>query len=187
MNLEILAWDTANSAQGLFLLSFDADTTVELGRLLAAHLQPNDLISLDGDLGAGKTALTRGIAAGLNCQVPVSSPTFTLLMEHPASSGGLALYHFDVYRLDSEEEFCDAGLDEYFDQGGVCVIEWGSRIAGLLPPRTLNIRLCRGDPEEPDLRRICLDWPASPDRLAALANGLQRFAARRTKHADPGL
>ena len=187
MNLEILSWDLANSAQGLYLLSHDADTTIGLGQLLAAHLLPNDLISLDGDLGAGKTALTRGIAFGLNCQVPVSSPTFTLLMEHPAALGGLALYHFDVYRLDGEEEFCDAGLDEYFDQGGVCVIEWGSRIAELLPARTMNIRLCCGDPQQPDLRQICLDWATRPERLASLALDLQRHAKRRTSDADPGL
>jgi len=172
MSLAIVSGSPDSRQDSLCLLSRDTDSTVRLGQLLAAHLLPNDLISLDGDLGAGKTALARGIAAGLCCQVPVSSPTFTLLMEHPAASGGLALYHFDVYRLAGEDDFCDAGLDEYFELGGVCVIEWGSRIAGLLPARTLSIRLGRSDPEQPDLRQICLDWPGQAGRLAALARDL---------------
>lgn len=153
----------------LVLSSRSPEETDEFGRLLAAHLKADDIISLDGDLGAGKTALTRGIADGLNCQVPVSSPTFTLLIEHPASPPGLALYHFDVYRLAGSDDFCDAGLDEYFEMGGVCIIEWGTLIADILPLRTLQIRLWQTDPDLPDQRRIELNWPGQPERLAALA------------------
>ena len=157
------------TAGTLVLLSRSPDETDGFGRLLSTHLQADDVISLDGDLGAGKTALTRGIAHGLNCQVPVSSPTFTLLIEHPANPPGLALYHFDVYRLADSDDFCDAGLDEYFEMGGVCIIEWGTLIADILPLRTLQVRLWQTDPDLPDQRRIELCWPGQPERLAALA------------------
>ena len=93
------------------LLSQSPEQTDEFGRLLAGNLRPGDVVSLDGDLGAGKTALTRGLAAGLGCLVPVSSPTFTLLIEHPADIGGLALYHFDAYRLEGSDDFCEIGLE----------------------------------------------------------------------------
>ena len=149
----------------LSLNSHSTEATEAFGSLLAGFLQPDDIVTLDGDLGAGKTALTRGIAAGLNCRVPVSSPTFTLLIEHPAIPPGLALYHFDVYRLGGSDEFCDAGLDEYFYQGGVCVIEWGRLIVDILPAHTLEIRLWQVDPEQPDLRRIEIAWPGAKDRL----------------------
>ncbi len=178
MRLEISRWNLGDARADLTLLSHDTASTEAFGRFLAAHLQQNDIVSLDGDLGAGKTALTRGIAAGLACLVPVSSPTFTLLMEHQAAPGGLALYHFDVYRLSGGEAFCEAGLDEYFDQDGICVIEWGGQIADLLPPRTLFIQLCQGTLAEPDLRRIRLSWPGQPGRLAALAVKLQQFLAK---------
>lgn len=154
------------SAEGkLTLLSYSTTATEAFGQLLASCLQPDDVLTLDGDLGAGKTALTRGIAAGLNCRVPVSSPTFTLLIEHPGTPPGLTLYHFDVYRLNGSDDFCEIGLDEYFNQGGVCVIEWGHLIADILPLRTLEIRLWQVDPEQPDLRRIELSWPANKGRL----------------------
>jgi len=163
----------ALSAEGkLALLSHSTDATEAFGRLLAGCLQKDDVLTLDGDLGAGKTALTRGIAAGLNCRVPVSSPTFTLLIEHPATATGLALYHFDVYRLSDSNDFCEIGLDEYFNQGGVCVIEWGHLISDILPDRTLEIRLWQVDPDQPDLRRIEISWPANPGRLNDVINRL---------------
>jgi len=154
----------------LTLLSRNTAETEAFGQLLAGYLQKDDVLTLDGDLGAGKTALTRGIAAGLKCQVPVSSPTFTLLIEHPATPSGLALYHFDVYRLNGSDDFRGIGLDEYFNQGGVCVIEWGHLIADILPARTIEIRLLQVHPEQPDLRRIELSWPENQGRLKDLIN-----------------
>ena len=118
--------------------------TVGLGVLLAGQLRPGDVLSLNGSLGAGKTVLTRGIAVGLGCRGMVTSPTFILLIEHPARAGGIALYHFDAYRLSGGGEFCASGLDEYFDGDGICVIEWGSQIAEMLPRRTLFISLGSG-------------------------------------------
>ena len=159
----------------LILFSHSPEATEEIGRFLVNVLVPGDVVSLDGDLGAGKTALTRGIAAAMDCQGPVASPTFTLLMEHAAGPGGLALYHFDVYRLRDSADFCDIGLDEYFDRAGVCVIEWGSLIKDALPPQTLQIKLLQVDPEQPELRRFEISWPEQPERLAALAILLTSF------------
>lgn len=153
----------------LVLISHSPEATEEIGRLLVNVFMPGDVVNLDGDLGAGKTAMTRGIAAAMDCQGPVASPTFTLLMEHAAGPGGLALYHFDVYRLRDSADFCDIGLDEYFDCAGVCVIEWGSLISDVLPPQSLQINLLQVDPEQPDLRKIEISWPGQPERLAALA------------------
>ena len=154
------------------LLSECAAATAGFGDLLAGLLQSDDVLSLDGDLGAGKTVLVRGLAAGLNCLGPVASPTFVLLMEHPAAAGGLALYHFDAYRLAGSADFCLAGLDEYFAAGGVCAVEWGSLIADLLPEHTLWICLKQTGPEQPEQRRIELFWPGCPERLEELAGRL---------------
>ena len=156
------------------LLSQSPEQTDEFGRLLAGNLRPGDVVSLDGDLGAGKTALTRGLAAGLGCLVPVSSPTFTLLIEHPADIGGLALYHFDAYRLEGSDDFCEIGLDDYFDQDGVSVVEWGSIISEILPARTLQIRLFQPCPDQPDHRRIEINWTGCPERLDGLADCLRK-------------
>lgn len=161
--------------EGLFvLLSRSLEETVAFGRLLAGELLPDDVVSLDGDLGAGKTALTRGLAEGLKCRIPVSSPTFTLLIEHPAEAGGLALYHFDAYRLDGGDAFCEIGLDDYFDQGGVSVVEWGRIIEDVLPPRTLRIRLLQPDPHQLDNRLIEIAWPGCPTRMPGLIDRLRR-------------
>lgn len=152
----------------LALVSRSVTQTRRLGCLLAGLLTANSVVSLDGDLGAGKTALTQGLADGLGCLGPVASPTFTLVMEHEAGEGGLALYHFDVYRLGSAQDFLDFGLDEYFDRGGVCVLEWGRLVTAALPADTLMIELRQIGLDKPDQRQITLTWPARPDVLANL-------------------
>lgn len=110
-----------------------------LGELLSAGM----VVALDGDLGAGKTALTRGIAVGMKLSdQAVMSPTFTIVNEYPATSeDGISLYHFDTYRLNDEDDFYNSGLDEYFYYGGVCVIEWSSVISNALPAETIYIRI----------------------------------------------
>ncbi|MDW7659100.1 MAG: tRNA (adenosine(37)-N6)-threonylcarbamoyltransferase complex ATPase subunit type 1 TsaE [Bacillota bacterium] len=151
--------------------STSPDDTEKLGELIAPFLPPNAVISLNGDLGAGKTALTRGLAHGLGCLGPVASPTFTLLMEHPAQAGGLALYHFDAYRLDmpdAADAFVEFGLDAYFDAGGVCAIEWGEKIASLLPVRTLSIKLSRHCQDDGQTRHIKLYWPDGAALIAQI-------------------
>lgn len=151
--------------------------TDRLGRQLAVLLPAGAVISLEGGMGAGKTALTRGLAAGLRCLGPVASPTYTLLMEHPAAAGGLALYHFDAYRLDGPDEFCELGLQEYFHAGGICVIEWGDLIAEILPRQALILRMSQPDEDKPLTRRIVLTWPEGRRQLAALTAALSEPAA----------
>ena len=101
---------------------------------LAASLQPGDVITLEGDLGAGKTAFTKGLAVGLGIKKNVNSPTFTIIKEY---QGNMPLYHMDVYRL--EDSYEDLGFDEYFNGNGVTVIEWAHLIEEQLPNERLNI------------------------------------------------
>lgn len=113
--------------------------TEHFGERLAACLRAGDTLGLSGDLGAGKTALVRGLARGLNSTETVSSPTFTLLNEYP---GKIPLYHFDWYRLGRASEAEALGFREYFDEGlGVCAVEWAEKASGLLPPKAWRIRL----------------------------------------------
>lgn len=116
-------------------------TTRAFARRLGALLGAGDVVCLIGDLGAGKTTWTQGLALGLGLppEEPVNSPTFTLLAEH--WGGRVPLYHFDVYRLPDSSGLYELAFDEYLDAGGVVVIEWADRIADALPPDRLEIRL----------------------------------------------
>ena len=111
-----------------------------LGRYLGREARPGDVLLLAGDLGAGKTTLTRAIAAGLEVppEVPVTSPTFALLHEYP---GRLPLYHIDLYRLDSEEEIEDLGLADAIYGEGVAVVEWPDRLGTLTPTEHLSLTI----------------------------------------------
>jgi tRNA threonylcarbamoyladenosine biosynthesis protein TsaE len=176
---ELTSGSTKPGLHALHVVTTSAADTALLGLLLANLLAPGTVISLDGDLGAGKTALTRGIADGLGCQTPVSSPTFTLLMEHPATGSGIALYHFDVYRLTSAEDFLALGLDDYFFREGICIIEWGTRIEDILPLSTLKILIRLTAPQTPQQRVLTLFWPDHEKELALLE--------RRWHDAHPGI
>jgi len=124
--------------------------TEEFGRSLAEKLEAGDVLALIGDLGTGKTTLTKSIAKGLGIEEMITSPTFTIVSEY--FSGRLPLFHFDVYRLSGEDEAFEAGLEEYFDRGGICVIEWADIIEGLLPENTKYIFLEYGKAEG---ERVC--------------------------------
>lgn len=113
------------------------EQTERFGQKLASSLKEGDIIAMDGDLGAGKTCMTRGIARGLGVTSHVSSPTFTIVNEY--EGGRLRMFHFDTYRLEDEDDFIASGLDEYFGKG-VCVIEWSEVIASLLP-NAIKIRI----------------------------------------------
>ncbi len=105
--------------------------TLELGRKLGEKLRGGEIVTLSGDLGAGKTVFTKGIALGLGISETIVSPTFALMNEY---DGRLTLYHYDAYRLNSGREAVEAGLAEYFgENGGVCVIEWWKNIDDVLP------------------------------------------------------
>lgn len=112
--------------------------TFQLGDKLGQLVQNRDFIALTGDLGAGKTAFTKGIAKGLGVESSVVSPTFTIVQEY---QGRLPLYHFDVYRLTDWWELEDIGYEDYFYGEGVCVVEWPQRVAPLLPKECLEISI----------------------------------------------
>ena len=115
----------------------DEAATIALGRKLAPLLAPGMLVCLDGDLGAGKTTLVRALLRELGYAGPVKSPTYTLVEVYAVSS--LYLYHFDFYRFNNPEEFVDTGLDEYFREDCICLVEWPEKAAGYLPPADLSL------------------------------------------------
>jgi tRNA threonylcarbamoyladenosine biosynthesis protein TsaE len=117
----------------------DETATLALGAALTSCMQSGLVVWLDGDLGAGKTTLVRGVLRALGDTGPVKSPTYTLVEIHVVS--GLNLYHFDFYRFNQPEEYLDAGLDEYFAGDGVCLVEWPEQAAPYLPSPDLHIRL----------------------------------------------
>jgi tRNA threonylcarbamoyladenosine biosynthesis protein TsaE len=113
------------------------DETLAVGRALAEVLSRGDVVLLGGDLGAGKTVFTRGVARGLGIVDPVVSPTFTIVREYP---GRIPLVHVDVYRIETVRELHDLGFDEVVREDAVTVIEWGDLVASMFPER-LEIRL----------------------------------------------
>lgn len=143
------------------------EATRELARRLAALLQAGDFLALTGELGGGKTCFVQGLAAGLNVQGRVSSPTFVLLHYH---SGRLPLLHLDAYRVGSAHELRDLGLDDYATTS-VIVLEWADRVPELAPPEALSIRLEYAE----EGRRITLSGRG--DRVAALIKELQKHGA----------
>ena len=108
--------------------------TFAFGQSIAAALRAGDVLALCGDLGAGKTHFVKGLAAGLGVAAEVTSPTFTLIHEYPG--GRLPLFHFDFYRLESEDDLLRIGFDDYLDAGGVLAIEWAEKFSALLPSHT---------------------------------------------------
>ena len=113
--------------------------TRAMGRQLAASLQPGDVLLLYGDLGAGKSELTRGIAEGLGVSGPVTSPSFTILNVY--DDGRIPLYHFDWYRLESAEELYEMGMDEYLGGDGVAVVEWPTQCPEAIPETHLAVHI----------------------------------------------
>ncbi len=143
-----------------------AAETCALAARLGALLQAGDTLCLVGDLGAGKTTFTQGLALGLGLppEEPVNSPTFTLVSEHPG--GRVPLYHFDVYRLPDSSGLYDLAFDEYLSGDGVVVIEWADKITDSLPQDRLDIALTA---EGPDTRQIVLTaWGTRAEEVLAL-------------------
>jgi tRNA threonylcarbamoyladenosine biosynthesis protein TsaE len=136
-------------ADHLTLAIADEAATLDLGARLAKAVVPGLVIWLEGDLGAGKTTLVRGLLRAAGEKEAVKSPTYTLVEVHVVS--GLHFYHFDFYRFNQAEEYLDAGLDEYFSAGGVCLVEWPDKAAPYLPAADMRIEL-RVDPSDPARR-----------------------------------
>ena len=120
--------------------------TEKLGEKIGQAAKPGMVVALIGDLGTGKTTLTKSIARGLGVTETVTSPTFNIIREY--KSGRIPLYHFDVYRIADPEEMFELGYEEYFYGDGICVVEWADIIEELLPEDAVVIRIDRGTAEE---------------------------------------
>ncbi|MDN4526381.1 tRNA (adenosine(37)-N6)-threonylcarbamoyltransferase complex ATPase subunit type 1 TsaE [Fictibacillus fluitans] len=131
----------------LILTTASPEETAELAEKLGALLQAGDVLTLEGDLGAGKTTFTKGLAKGLGVKRVVNSPTFTIIKEY---KGRVPFYHMDVYRLENSDE--DLGFEEYFEGEGVTVVEWAQFIADRLPEELLNIDIRRTGDETRELK-----------------------------------
>ena len=129
-----------------------AAETRALGEKLASRLKAGDVVVLEGELGAGKSELARGIARGLGVTETVTSPSFTILNVY--ESGRCPLYHFDWYRLESEEELYELGMDEYLGGDGIAVVEWAERCPDAVPENVLRILL---EVTGGESRRITID------------------------------
>lgn len=127
-----------------FLSTSPAQTEL-LGEQLAAKLRPGDVIAFRGDLGAGKTAFTRGLARGLSITECVTSPTYTIVNEY--LSGTLPLFHFDMYRLHSSDELFDIGWEDYLERGGVCAVEWSENVESAME-NAITVDISRVDGQE---------------------------------------
>ena len=132
-------------------ITHSPEETERLGAALGAILPPGTVIAYEGDLGAGKTAFTRGLARGLGCRDLVTSPTYTIVNEY--RSGRIPLFHFDMYRLASSEDLWDIGWEDYLEQGGICAVEWSENIADALED-PLRITISRLGEE---LRKITME------------------------------
>ena len=126
-------------------LSSSTEQTIELGRALASLLEPDDVISLSGSLGAGKTQFSKGVAAGLGIADDVTSPTFPILVEY--GGGSLPLFHFDLYRLADELELEDIDYFGVLESGGASLVEWGDKFPSALPDEYLEIDVRTRDDE----------------------------------------
>jgi tRNA threonylcarbamoyladenosine biosynthesis protein TsaE len=127
----------------------NVEQTATFAQLIGEVAQASDNLVLTGDLGAGKTTLTKGIAKGLGIEQMIKSPTYTIIREY--QQGRLPLYHMDVYRIESGAD--DLGLDDYFEGDGLSVIEWGQQLGDYMPEDYLELLLSKDDQDE-NLRRV---------------------------------
>jgi tRNA threonylcarbamoyladenosine biosynthesis protein TsaE len=151
---------------GLSLELFSEQETERLGQAIAETAGPGTVIGLVGPLGAGKTRLARAIAERLGVDpAAIASPTFVLIHEY---EGTIPVYHFDAYRLESAQAFEDLGVADYWNAGGLCLVEWADRVRGLLPAETWFIHI---EPVDAARRQVTIELPRSDaavvDELAA--------------------
>jgi tRNA threonylcarbamoyladenosine biosynthesis protein TsaE len=173
--------------KALTVTTTSPEETRIVGASLAPTLLPGDVVSLSGDLGAGKTAFVQGLAAALGVQRQVTSPTFTIVHEY---TGRYPVVHLDVYRLNSFQEVLDLGFEEYMDGGSVVLIEWGEAIAPLLPPRHLELYILQStDPEQASDRRLYFDpkgedWVRKLEAMRTTAEALLDAASASTSTGE---
>lgn len=130
------------------------EETTKLGEALGKLLNPSDIVCLTGDLGTGKTHITKGIAKGLSITDNITSPTFTIVNEY--DSGRLKLYHFDVYRVSDPDEIYAIGFDDYIFSEGVSVIEWANYIEEILPKEYLHIYIQKDLSKGEEYRKVTI-------------------------------
>ena len=135
-------------------LTHNESETEALGARLAETLSPGTVVAYQGGLGMGKTAFTRGLAAGLGYKGRVTSPTFTIVNEY--EGGRLPLFHFDMYRLADADALFDIGWEDYLDRGGVCAVEWSEQVEDAMPPETIYVTIAR-HPEDEHWRIITVE------------------------------
>lgn len=142
------------------IITRSPEDTEQIGAALGKILPPGSVIAYEGDLGAGKTAFTRGLAQGLGCTDTVTSPTYTIVNEY--LSGRLPLFHFDMYRLRSSEDLFDIGWEDYLDRGGICAVEWSENVADAME-NAIRVRIQKMDA---DSRTITIE---GDETIAALS------------------
>lgn len=168
--------------RALQVTTHSAEETRILGAALAPLLLPGDVISLSGDLGAGKTCLVQGLATALGAPGRITSPSFTIVHEYEAR---YPIVHLDVYRLDSFQEVLDLGFEEFLDPRAILILEWGDAVEPLLPRSHLRIELRQGDPEQEDDRIILFkprgeEWNRKLRGMRTTAEALLDAASRGT-------
>ncbi len=126
-----------NERRMAVFLSHSEEETMAWAREYAASLEAGDTVLLEGEMGAGKTCLAKGLIAGMGVSEEVTSPTYAYVNEYRDGS----IFHFDCYRIESEAQALSLGLSDYFERGGICIVEWGANIAGLLPLHCKTIRI----------------------------------------------
>jgi len=151
----------------LKLISEDPQETFHIGKVLGENLKRGDVVALIGELGAGKTCLTQGMARGLGVpeEYHITSPTFTLINEYP---GRFVLYHLDMYRLSGVRDLEELGYEEYLAGNGVLVIEWAEKISAILPDETLFVFLAYLDENKREI-----DISMGVNRIALISTALK--------------
>lgn len=135
------------------IISNSEEDTIKAGRDLAVKLEKGSVVALFGDLGAGKTSFVRGLAEGMSLKARVTSPTFTIVNEY---LGAVPLFHFDMYRLKSEDELFEIGWDDYIERNGIIAVEWSENVENSFPENTVRVHIIKtGDCS----RRIEIDFP----------------------------
>lgn len=132
----------------------NSEETYALGKSIGAKAEPGLVITLNGDLGVGKTVFAKGIAEGLDIQEDISSPTFTIVQVY--DDGRMPLYHFDVYRIEDEDEMYEIGYEDYFYGEGVTLIEWADQIKDLIPEKHTRITIEKNLEKGFDYRKITI-------------------------------
>ncbi len=134
--------------------SYSPEDTEKIAYEIGQALKSGDVICLDGDLGAGKTAFAKGLAKGLGVVAHVTSPTFTIVNEY---EGRYRVYHFDVYRIEDPEEMYEVGFEEYLDSEGICIIEWADNIKEILPSAYKQVTIKKNIAKSDNFRQIYIE------------------------------